>query len=106
MSQEMYEMQECIVCKAAIPVNPEMAIVTCGFCGAEYDIINHGKSDHQGADHQIGAWPAFFIGSILGLGFGAVVFTATGRSMAAHAIAKGGNLAYNTVEGYLSKGNK
>lgn len=103
--QETYEMKRCSECGSGIPVNPSQSMVTCGFCGAEYDIINHGgQADRQAGDHQISATTAFFIGGILGMGLGAVIFTATGRSMAVKAISKGGQLAERTVEGWLKTG--
>lgn len=49
---------------------------------------------------------AFFIGGILGMGVGAIIFTATGRSMAVSAIRKGGNLAESTVTSWLKTGEQ
>jgi len=101
----MYELKQCVECGSAIPVNPESAIAICGFCGAEYDIINHG-ADHQRADHQFSFTDGLLVGGLTGLFLGAIIFTATGRSMAVSAIKKGGNLAGSTVDNWLKTGEK
>lgn len=90
-----YEMKSCSVCGAGLPVNGDEDVVTCQFCGAEYDVVRRGQAKHARAvDRQLvadlqSAAVGFLIGGIGGFIIGGLIFTPYGRSLGIRTVERG-----------------
>ena len=62
MSLQLYQLKDCPVCGARIPVNPSAEEVSCKFCGNTFDIVRRGKRDGMPSP---GFWTGFGVATIL-----------------------------------------
>lgn len=96
-------MKKCGQCGAGLPVRQGQGIVTCRFCGSEYDVV---KVHGQRVNGQFTFTDGLLWGGLAGLILGGIAFTSFGRSMAKRAIAKGMAVTEEAIDRALERGEK
>lgn len=76
-----YQLKKCSECGAQIPVTSCQDIVTCQFCGSQFDVVktNHGRGIHG---QEFPNTSGLLVGGLVGFFLGAVIFTNVGRGLA------------------------
>jgi len=105
LGQQEYQLKNCGQCGAALPVHSGQQVVSCKFCGAEYDVVRpHAQRVH--GMPEFGFTEGLLIGGVGGLVLGAIVFTSFGRQTAKAAIARGMAVTEEVVSRALERGER